>query len=203
MTKTDNLAPRSEPMKVEGDDLPTAANSSIPHPHLWQTRPFRRTQSSAPSPPSQTTPSVVIDTVWLPKNREIALNMIEKYFKRLNFHRPIFEKENFIRRFEALYGDNSGTIDDAGFLCSMYMILALATLSEMHQPEVDKPWIERLKKEWPTHEMLFNRALIAKSELRVTISSLQALLLLQWYLYSEVSRIILLRNCPANYPIAP
>lgn len=172
-----------EPMKVEGDDLPPVSNSSTLHPHLWQSRPFRRFQTSAPPPPSQS--ASALDPVWLPKNREIALNMIEKYFKRLNFHRPIFEKENFLRRFEALYNTDSGSPDDSGFLCSTYMILALATLSEMHQPDLDKAWKERLQKEWPTHEILFSRALVAKSELRVTISSLQALLLLQWYLYSE------------------
>ncbi|CAG8679249.1 3058_t:CDS:2, partial [Acaulospora colombiana] len=180
-----------EPMKVEGDDLPPVSNSSALHPHLWQSRPFRRNQTSAPSPPSQSTSA--LDPVWLPKNREIALNMIEKYFKRLNFHRPIFEKDNFLRRFEALYNTDSGPNDDSGFLCSTYMILALATLSEMHQPDLDKAWKERLQKEWPTHEILFSRALVAKSELRVTISSLQALLLLQcrslWRLVGTLVRL--------------
>jgi hypothetical protein len=40
--------------------------------------------------------------------------------------------------------------------------------------------------EWPEHEDFFQRALAVKPELRVTISSLQALILLHWYLYTEV-----------------
>ena len=39
---------------------------------------------------------------------------------------------------------------------------------------------------WPTHEEFFEQALVVKPELRVTTSSLQALVLLQWYLYIEV-----------------
>ena len=113
--------------------------------------------------------------------------MVEMYFKRLNFHRPIFEKQDYLRRFDILYSSDTVSTDDVGFLCSTYLILALATLSEMHQPEKNAEWVMELKQDWPTHEQLFARALVIKPELRVTISSLQALLLLQWYLYSEVS----------------
>ena len=41
-------------------------------------------------------------------------------------------------------------------------------------------------KDFPTHEEFFELALAVKPDLRVTISSLQALILLQWYLYTEV-----------------
>lgn len=127
-----------------------------------------------------------LEDFWLPKNRTIANILIDLYFKRLNFHRPIFEKNDFKRRFDALYSPDTVSIDDPGFACSAYLVLALATLSEMHQPGSKTTWIEELKAEWPSHEDLMSRALLVKPELRVTISSLQALLLLQWYLYSEV-----------------
>jgi hypothetical protein len=108
------------------------------------------------------------------------------YFKRLNFHRPIFEKNDFKRRFDALYSSDAVTMHDPGFICSAYLVLALATLSELHQPPSKEANIADLKADWPTHEDLLSRALVIKPELRVTMSSLQALLLLHWYLYSEV-----------------
>lgn len=170
-----------EPLKVEGEDLPNqqAAAASL-HPHLWQHRPFKRRPLPSPSHP---TPE--LDMVYLPKNRKIANHLVEMYFERLNFHRPIFEKNDYLRRFESLYSTDTVTMDDVGFICSTYLILALATLSELHQPTLTPTWLAELKAEWPRHEDLFSRALAVKPDLRVTISSLQALLLLQWYLYSE------------------
>ncbi|KAI9066113.1 hypothetical protein FKP32DRAFT_1589993 [Trametes sanguinea] len=41
--------------------------------------------------------------------------------------------------------------------------------------------------DWPEHEEFFQFALAVKPDLRVTVSSLQALILLHWYLYTEVS----------------
>jgi hypothetical protein len=46
---------------------------------------------------------------------------------------------------------------------------------------------------WPDHEDFFECALIVKPELRVTASSLQALILLHWYLYTEVCTFMSLR----------
>ena len=43
--------------------------------------------------------------------------------------------------------------------------------------------------DWPHHEDFFEMALAVKPELKVTISSLQALILLHWYLYTEVRRV--------------
>ena len=41
--------------------------------------------------------------------------------------------------------------------------------------------------DWPDHDEFFRRALGVKPYLKVAISSLQALILLHWYLYTEVS----------------
>ena len=175
----------SEPLKFEGEDIPNNAGPVKLHPHFWQERPFKR--RPLPSP-SHSTPET--NVVWLPKNRKIANHLVEMYFARLNFHRPIFEKNDYMRRFEGLYSNDAVAMDDVGFICSTYLILALATLSELHQPGLPPGAIAELKAEWPRHEELFSRALAVKPDLRVTISSLQALLLLQWYLYSEVSTLV-------------
>jgi len=181
-----------EPLKVEGEDLPLNNGSSPLQERHWQKRHFKK--GVLPSP-SQTAVTSELEWFWLPKNRTIANHLIDMYFKRLNFHRPIFEKDDFKRRFDALYSSDTVTMDDPGFICSMYLILALATLSELHQPRKEAAWIAELKADWPTHEDLLSRALIIKPELRVTMSSLQALLLLHWYLYSEV--------CPFHILVVP
>lgn len=78
--------------------------------------------------------------------------------------------------------------DDPGFLCSVYLILALGRLSEDNDHMYSgKPGLPEDLKDYPTHEEFFELALAVKPDLRVTISSLQALILLQWYLYTEVS----------------
>lgn len=77
--------------------------------------------------------------------------------------------------------------DDPGFLCSVYLILALGRLSEDNDHMYSgKPGLPETLKDYPTHEEFFELALAVKPDLRVTISSLQALILLQWYLYTEV-----------------
>jgi hypothetical protein len=171
-----------EPVKVDGDDVPLVSTAELLSPQLWQRRPFKRGNLPLPSHSASE-----LHDVWLPRDVERAQYMVDMYFKRLNYHRPIFEQGDFNRRFKMLYSNESTTPDDVGFICSTYLILALATLSEMHQPNMTEASVAELKAIWPTHEAFLSRALAVKPELRLTISSLQALLLLQWYLYSEVS----------------
>jgi hypothetical protein len=87
---------------------------------------------------------------------------------------------------------------DPGFVCSLYLILALGTLSELSSKAADQDRDnqevtsigtipkELLPVDWPDHSEFFDRALIVRSDLRITVSSLQALILLHWYLYIEV-----------------
>lgn len=132
--------------------------------------------------------------VWLPRDREMVDRIVDIYFSRLNYHRPVFPQEEFNSSLSALY---AGTIPhDPGFICSVYIILALGTLSEMNhracsldgQEGRQMPRIAKnlMPEDWPDHEEFFDRGLAVKPDLRVTISSLQALILLQWYLYTEV-----------------
>jgi hypothetical protein len=133
--------------------------------------------------------------VYLPRNREFTQTIVNIYFKELNYHRPVFEKSNFFKRLNALYDDSVNTPhDDPGFLLSLYLILALGTLAYLYSnpPAVEVMFGATPKQVvkiegWPTHEEFFEQALAVKPELRVTTSSLQALILLQWYLYIEVS----------------
>ncbi|KAG9018248.1 hypothetical protein FRB90_011754 [Tulasnella sp. 427] len=150
----------------------------------------------------------------LPRNRALTDQVVRKYFDRLNYHRPVFIPEEFNVGLDALYDSlDSGDVghrriphispfgrgqpppasvplvpqDDPGFLCSVYLILALGRLAidneVMHKGTDEAP--PSPMKDFPTHEEFFELALAVKPDLRVTISSLQALILLQWYLYTE------------------
>ncbi|KAG8929189.1 hypothetical protein FRC01_004725 [Tulasnella sp. 417] len=148
----------------------------------------------------------------LPRNRQLTDIVVRKYFDRLNFHRPVYIPEEFNIGLDALYATlDSGNAsprrlrispfergqppssvplvpqDDPGFLCSVYLILALGRLAidneAMHKGTDEAP--TNPLKDFPTHEEFFELALAVKPDLRVTISSLQALILLQWYLYTE------------------
>ncbi|KAG8896685.1 hypothetical protein FRC00_005491, partial [Tulasnella sp. 408] len=149
----------------------------------------------------------------LPRNRQSTGIVVKKYFDRLNYHRPVFIPEEFDIGLNALYHslENGNASprrmhaspfdrnqppssvplvpqDDPGFLCSVYLILALGRLAidneAMHRGTDEPPPTNALK-DFPTHEEFFELALAVKPDLRVTISSLQALILLQWYLYTE------------------
>ncbi|EGN98990.1 hypothetical protein SERLA73DRAFT_26828, partial [Serpula lacrymans var. lacrymans S7.3] len=124
-------------------------------------------------------------------------HVVDVYFQRLNFHRPVFARADFERRLNSLY-EGEDVYQDPGFICSMYLILALGTLSELNHRATatdkdrkapsDSPIAAKklLPADWPEQDEFFERALAVKPDLRVTISSLQALILLQWYLYTEV-----------------
>ena len=135
--------------------------------------------------------------IWMPKDRAFVNKIVDVYFNHLNIHRPVFFRSDFDRKLKALY-DRENIQYDPGYICSMYLILALGTLSELnHQGSLldkdkkmpsDSPINTKklLPAIWPEHDEFFERALAVKPHLRVTISSLQALILLQWYLYTEV-----------------
>lgn len=134
-------------------------------------------------------------TVWLPKNREMLKVIVDVYFTRLNVHRPVFPRKDFEKILNDLY-EGLTVAHDPGFVCSLYLILALGTLSELNHKaaKLDEsgtmhpgPLKKLMPPDWPDHDEFFERALSVKPDLRVTISSLQALILLQWYLYTEVS----------------
>lgn len=112
--------------------------------------------------------------------------MANLYFRRLNYHRPVFTQASFMSRLSDLYTNDDRQMDDAGFICSVYLILALATLSALHHPSSDHALKNQLTNDFPSHEDLFYQALKVKPELRVAISSLQAHILLHWYMYIEV-----------------
>ncbi|KAE9403609.1 hypothetical protein BT96DRAFT_917383 [Gymnopus androsaceus JB14] len=164
--------------------------------------------------------------IWLPTDRNTLLDIVDVYFSRLNVHRPVFFRHQFLQALNQLYdeGASSRPVFDPGFICSLYLVLALGTLSELNRsgypgevPAADgdvsmddegskeeqdsaSPRLRskgrmaakattasnsRLPPDWPAHDEFFDRALAVKPELRVTLSSLQALILLQWYLYAE------------------
>ena len=154
-----------------------------------------------PVPLAEPIPNVPAVSIWLPKDREDARRMVHVYFDRLNPHRPILLKTRFLAEFEDLYAQTSPFFDP-GFLCTLYLVLSLGSLSDLQRkwkdmPDNEVPPVDISKRQelmppgWPDHEDLVRMALSIKSSLLVSVSSLQALLLLHWYLYTEVSTIIL------------
>lgn len=134
--------------------------------------------------------------VSLPRDREMVKQVIDAYFERLNPHRPVFLRHEFERILDELY-KGKAQHHDPGFLCSMYLIFGLGTLSELNhrvfkcdgeRDDTNRipPVKELMGPGWPKHEEFFDCALLVKPDLRVTVSSLQALILLHWYLYTEV-----------------
>jgi hypothetical protein len=204
-----------------------APGAVLPHDaNKWVLIPMRRNSivSSPDAPGAAGTFSVI-----LPKDRDMVQYIVNIYFERLNFHRPVFLRHEFEAALTQLYAGEAQQ-HDPGFLCSVYLLLALGTLSELNHracgldneakakagtgtsPPLSNVNVQSLMPpEWPEHEDLFRRALAVKPELRVTISSLQALILLHWYLYTEVRwfphQNTLLINCTAvasrPYPLAP
>lgn len=163
----------------------------------------RNSSASSLAPLSIDTPlsNAPLVDVWLPKDRKMVEHITEVYFTRLNVHRPVFVRKDFEKVLGDLY-DGQAVIHDPGYVCSVYLVLALGTLSELNhravKADVDNKAdvVQHLgsamaKKlmpyDWPEHDEFFELALSVKPDLRVTITSLQALIVLHWYLYTEVS----------------
>lgn len=127
--------------------------------------------------------------------------VVDRYFNCLNVHRPVFLRKDFEKILNDLY-DGLAVTHDPGYLCSVYLVLALGTLSELNHRAVKSELDHKgdvlgtlgpsmakklMSEDWPEHDEFMDRALAVKPDLRVTMSSLQALILLHWYLYTEVS----------------
>jgi hypothetical protein len=194
-----------EDLAVGSNGLSSGRDRDISAPRdtsKWMTISVRR--NSFPPNPSfhaSSPPSSSVD-VWLPKDRNMVEHVVQGYFDRLNVHRPVYLRKDFEKILSDLY-DGRTVSHDPGYICSVYLILALGTLSELnhcavkeeleHKGDVLGPLGPSMAKkllpeDWPEHDEFLDRALAVKPDLRVTISSLQALILLHWYLYTEVSK---------------
>ncbi|CAK5268770.1 unnamed protein product [Mycena citricolor] len=173
----------------------TIHETSIPRdPAHWVTVTVRRGSNAFVNPPHIATViphQVASIDIWLPKDRKMVNVIVGIYFARLNIHRPVFARRDFDKAVDDLYIGHSLQQHDPGFLCSFYLVLALGTLSDLNNRSGTEIHTKELliKKlmpaDWPEHDEFFERALSVKPDLRVTISSLQALILLHWYLYTE------------------
>lgn len=197
------LDPVHEDLAVNPNALPKI---EIAHPRdasQWITISIRReTQNIEGVPntlslygPVNKSPQV---EVWLPKDRKFGKYIIQVYFTRLNIHRPVYARKDFEKIFNDLY-DGTSQVLDPGHLCSVYLILALGTLDELNHRAINANLDaekdqylgtsvakQLMPHDWPTHTEFFERALGVKPDLRVSITSLQALILLHWFLYTEV-----------------
>ncbi|THH00083.1 hypothetical protein EW026_g2403 [Hermanssonia centrifuga] len=202
------LAPAAfdtEDLAVGSSGLASHRDRDIDEPSLprdaakWTSVTIHRNSASSPTVPllsANTASTPFSDVVWLPKDRGMVRTIVEIYFSRLNVHRPVFTRSSFEPTLHALYSGDTPQ-HDPGFVCSVYLILALGTLSHLNhringlekEGQVAPTGSTALQKvmppDWPTPNEFFKRALAVKPDLRVTISSLQALILLHWYLYTE------------------
>ncbi|KAH8980297.1 hypothetical protein EDB86DRAFT_3248061 [Lactarius hatsudake] len=170
------------------------AELAFPHDaNKWVLVPMRR--DSVASSPSTPGPTHTF-SAFLPKDHDMVQHIVHIYFECLNFHRPVFLRHEFKVTLSQLYAGESQR-HDPGFLCSVYLIFALGTLSELNHraygldreaknkatsggtPSLANVNVKTLMPpDWPDHEDFFQRALSIKPELRVTICSLQELILL-------------------------
>lgn len=76
-------------------------------------------------------------------------------------------------------------LDDSGFLCSVYLVFAIGTLflfnKRIHGAE-------RMDEIWPSYEEFYDHAIVLRPDLQSSLTTLQALCALHWYLSTEVRR---------------
>ena len=95
----------------------------------WTPVTIRRNSTVSPTAPTANNhPATIPVAVWLPKDRDMVARVLDVYFTRLNIHRPVLIRTSFERSLDELYSGTAETIDP-GLVCSVYLVLALGTLS--------------------------------------------------------------------------
>lgn len=133
----------------------------------------------------------------LPRDRDVLDNVLTVYFTELNVYRPIFDEVELREKIDVLYATVApeaelrqtvatskypDIAEDAGFLASVYLALALGSLCVENRRRHEAKQVEE---NWPSPEEFYDYALALKPYLRNTLPTLQALLALHWYLYVE------------------
>ncbi|KAG5637422.1 hypothetical protein H0H81_004629 [Sphagnurus paluster] len=164
-------------------DLPEA--SAPRHSSSWIRLLVRRNSTSSSAPPNtlELAPPIPIGTsaeVWLPKDRDMVNHIVEGYFVRLNVHRPVFFRKDFEKTLNDLY-EGRTVSHDPGYICSVYLVLALGTLSELNHRAIKAELSgsgdnighlgstvakKFMPPDWPEHDEFFERALSVKPDLR-------------------------------------
>ncbi|THH26993.1 hypothetical protein EUX98_g7198 [Antrodiella citrinella] len=171
----------TEDLAVGSSGLSSRRDRDISEPSLprdaakWVPVHMRRNSVASPTSPKllSTTDGKPTQTnsilVWLPKDRNVVGKVLDNYFERLNFHRPVFTRASFEQKLSALY-DGQVVQHDPGYVCSVYLVLALGTLSELnhrvHEKEGQGTPVsgattspkQLMPPDWPTHEEFFDRA---------------------------------------------
>ncbi|KAL1745760.1 fungal-specific transcription factor domain-containing protein [Schizophyllum fasciatum] len=75
--------------------------------------------------------------------------------------------------------------NDPGFISAFLYILALGTMSELNNKLTSGDQPPPLPPTWPEYDEFFVRAMATRPDWRMTLSSLQAAVLLHWYLYTD------------------
>lgn len=174
--------------------------ASLPRtPSRWMSVSLPRDRVESVASGSPPLPSIQI---WLPKDRKMVNHIVGVYFNRLNYHRPALDEGDFEKSLHCLYDGEITSRHDQGFICTLYLVLALGTLNEVNHRAIDmdkdrespasSPTVKKrlMPEGWPEHDEFFEWGLFYKPEIQATISALQALILLHWYLYTEVCWLI-------------
>lgn len=171
------------------------ASLSKPHdPAAWSEVPIPRARLTQDQRP-----------LFLPGDRAIAEQVLTTYFTELNPYHPIFEEADFREKLDFLYAATSsdpvvrnqaleegggetgkfkGVVDDSGFIASVYLVFSLGTLSILNTRLANAETVEEV---WPSHDEFYEHAIACRPEFQNTITTLQTLLALHWYLYTEVN----------------
>jgi hypothetical protein len=152
-----------------------------------------------PAPLRRSERSLLKQPFFLPRNRDRVASVLNTYFDDLNPHRPVFIREEFIAMVDSLYDsledEKAAAISpkyvdvpkDSGFLCSVYLVLALGTRCQENQScRLALPRASKIYGDWPHPETFYKYAISLKPDLPNSITTLQAFILLHWYLYIEV-----------------
>ncbi|KAL1728187.1 fungal-specific transcription factor domain-containing protein [Schizophyllum commune] len=75
--------------------------------------------------------------------------------------------------------------NDPGFISAFLYILALGTMSELNNKLTSGDQPLPVPPTWPQYDEFFLRAMATRPDWRMTLSSLQAAVLLHWYLYTD------------------
>ena len=70
--------------------------------------------------------------VFLPNDRDMVQYIVKIYFDRLNFHRPVSLRHKSETALAQFYTVGEVQQHDSGFLCCVYLLFALGTLSELN-----------------------------------------------------------------------
>ncbi|KAF9520914.1 hypothetical protein BS47DRAFT_1378679 [Hydnum rufescens UP504] len=136
-------------------------------------------QDWIPAPLKRCERSLQKQPFFLPRNRDRVASVLKTYFDDLNPHRPVFIREEFIAMVDSLYDSLEDEKAAAISPNTRHAVPGKSELQTRFAPRVQNLW------DWPHPETFYEYAISLKPDLPNSITTLQAFILLHWYLYIE------------------